>query len=139
MRHAAAAVASTMLLGLLPAGAAHAADPARGRQLFENTRGVTGKPVGNCISCHANQAALREMIANRGGKPGDARSVRGVLQAALDGAVVGAFNAKAQFRGVLTAKDLDDLAAYLATAKRASATPPHGSIQAQLAWHPQAG
>jgi mono/diheme cytochrome c family protein len=110
------------LAGMAPATAA---DAARGRQLFQNTRGVTGKPVGNCVNCHANQAALREMIANRGGKPGDARSVRRVLQAALDGAVVGAVDAKAQFRGVLTAKDLDDIAAYLATAKQASAPLPH--------------
>jgi len=117
-------LAALFVAGLLTAAPAGAADVARGRQLFENTRGVTGKPVGNCVSCHANQAALREMITNRGGKPGDARSVRRILQAALDGAVVGAANAKAQFRGVLTAKDLDDLAAYIASAKQASAAPP---------------
>ena len=105
---------------------AHAADVTHGKQLFENTRGVTGKPVGNCITCHANRAALREMIANRGGKPGDARSVRKILQAAIDGAVVGAANAKAQFRGVLTAKDLDDLAAYIASAQQASLPFPRG-------------
>lgn len=96
-----------------------AADAARGSQLFRNTRGLTGKPVGNCVNCHANEGALREMIANAGGKPGDAKSVRKILQAALDGAVPGAANAKAQFRGVLTARDLDDIAAYLAGSKRA--------------------
>lgn len=119
MRHRIVFVST--LVGLLCAGSAQAADPARGRQLFENTRAVTGKPVGNCVGCHANQAALREMIANRGGKPSEARSVRRVLQAALDGAVVGAVNAKAQFRGVLTAKDLDDIAAYLTGSRQASA------------------
>jgi mono/diheme cytochrome c family protein len=118
MRRAAAFVWTVLAMSF--AAPAHAGDPARGRQLFENTRSVTGKPVGNCISCHSNQAALREMIANRGGKPSDARSVRRILQSALDGAVVGAFNAKAQFRGVLTAQDVDDIASYLASAKRAS-------------------
>ncbi len=103
-----------------------AADATRGQQLFRNTRTVTGKPVGNCVTCHANQSALREMITNRGGKPSDARSVRKILQAALDGAVVGAENAKAQFRGVLTPRDLDDIAAYLSSAKQASAGSPHG-------------
>lgn len=112
-----------MLLALC-AGAAHAQDAARGKQLFENTRGVTGKPVGNCVSCHANQAALREMIANRGGKPSDPRSVRHVLQAAIDGAVPGAANAKAQFRGVLSAKDLSDLASYIAGTKKAERPAP---------------
>lgn len=124
MRHAAVLVAAiAALLFTIPA---HAADPARGRQLFENTRGMTGKPVGNCVTCHANQQALREMITNRGGKPGDARSVRRILQAALDGAVVGAANAKAQFRGVLTPRDLDDIAAYLAGAKQAGLATPRG-------------
>lgn len=98
-----------------------AADAARGLELFRNTRGVTGKPVGNCITCHANQTALREMIANAGGKPADPKSVRKILQAAINGAVPGAVNAKAQFRGVLTARDLDDIAAYLATSKQAGA------------------
>ena len=50
----------------------------------------------------------------------DKTGVRRVLQAAIDGAVPGAASAKAQFRGVLTAKDLDDLASYLASAKRAA-------------------
>jgi cytochrome c553 len=111
------------LAPLLP-GRACAGDAARGRQLFENTRGMTGKPVGNCATCHANQVALREMITNRGGKPSDARSVRRILQAAIDGAVPEAANAKAQFRGVLTPKDLDDLAAYLAGAKQAGTNKP---------------
>jgi mono/diheme cytochrome c family protein len=114
-----AMVELTIFLALVT-GAVHAQDAARGQQLFYNTGGVTGKPVGNCVSCHGNQAALREMIANRGGKPSDARSVRRVLQATIDGAVPGAANAKGQFRGVLTAKDLDDLASYLASAKRAA-------------------
>lgn len=105
-----------LLVGTL-SGACLAQDAARGRKLFMDTRGATGKPVGNCAACHANQDALREMIANRGGKPDEARFVRGVLQKSIDGAVAGAVNAKAQYRGVLTAKDLDDLAAYIAKAR----------------------
>jgi mono/diheme cytochrome c family protein len=80
-------------------------------------RGATGKPVGNCVACHANTDALREMIRNRGGKPDDAVSVRRVLQRAIDGAQPGAAGAKAQYRGVFKAKDLDDLAAYIVRAK----------------------
>jgi len=115
---------------LLCSAAASAQDARRGQQLFENTRGVTGKPVGNCVNCHANRAALSEMIANQGAKPRDARSVRRLLQAAIDGAVPGAVNAKAQFRGVLTAQDLDDLAAYLASAKAAALHLPYSEASA---------
>jgi mono/diheme cytochrome c family protein len=99
------------------AGACAAQDAARGRKLFMDTRGATGKPVGNCIACHANSDALRQMIANRGGRPTDPRFVRAVLQKAIEGSVPGAVNAKAQFRGVLTAKDLDDLAEWIARSR----------------------
>lgn len=116
--HRAPLAALTILLALC-AGAVHAGDAARGQKLFQNTRGMTGKPVGNCVTCHANQVALREMITNRGGKATDARSIGKILVAALDGAVPGAINAKAQFRGVLTARDIDDLATYIAGSKRA--------------------
>jgi hypothetical protein len=73
------------------------------------------------VACHANTDALREMIRNRGGKPDDAVSVRRVLQRAIDGAQPGAAGAKAQYRGVFKAKDLDDLAAYIARAKLSAA------------------
>jgi hypothetical protein len=70
------------------------------------------------------------MIVNRGGKASDPRSVRRILQRAIDGAAPGALNAKAQFRGVLTPKDLDDLASYIAGAKGAAHSAP-GANQAQ--------
>ena len=108
-------LAACLCAGLATAAAAQ--DAERGRKLFTDTRGVTGKPVGNCIACHANNEALRAMLENRGGNPKDARFVRGVLQKAIEGSVAGAPNAKAQYRGVLTAKDLDDLAAYVARAR----------------------
>lgn len=98
-------------------GGCAAQDVERGRTLFMNTRGATGKPVGNCVACHASPDALRAMIANRGGKPDEARLVRGVLHKAVEGSVAGAANAKAQYRGVLTTKDLEDLAAYIAKAR----------------------
>jgi mono/diheme cytochrome c family protein len=101
--------------------AAGAQDAARGKTLFVNTRGAVGKPVGNCVACHANTQALREMIRNRGGKPDDPRSVRAVLERAIAGAQPGAVNAKAQYRGVLGGRDLADLAAYIAGAKSAQA------------------
>jgi mono/diheme cytochrome c family protein len=93
-------------------------DAARGAKLFANTRGESGKPVGNCIACHANQEALREMLRNRGARPDDAVAVRALLARAIDGAQPGAADAKAQYRGVLTTKDLRDLAAYLASTRR---------------------
>lgn len=104
------------LFGVL-AAAASAQDSERGRRLFADTRGATGKPVGDCIACHANGDALRRMIENRGGNPSDARFVRAVLQKSIEGAVPGAANAKAQYRGVLAPKDLDDLSAYIAKAR----------------------
>jgi mono/diheme cytochrome c family protein len=104
------------LFGSLAAVAA-AQDTERGRKLFADTRGATGKPVGDCIACHATSDALRGMIENRGGDPRDQRFVRAVLQKSIDGSVPGAANAKAQYRGVLTAKDLDDLSAYIVKAR----------------------
>jgi cytochrome c553 len=95
-----------------------ASDVTRGAQLFTATAATTGKQVGNCVACHANQEALREMIRNRGAKPDDARAVRALLQRAIDGAQPGATNAKAQYRGVLGERDVQDLAAYLARASR---------------------
>jgi mono/diheme cytochrome c family protein len=108
-------LAACLLAGL--AAAAAAQDTERGRKLFADTRGATGKPVGNCIACHANGDALRGMIENRGGDPKDARFVRAVLQKSIEGSVAGAVNAKAQYRGLLTTKDLDDLSAYIAKAR----------------------
>ncbi|MGZ8253768.1 MAG: c-type cytochrome [Burkholderiaceae bacterium] len=106
-----------LVLSAVVSGWCAAQDAERGRKLFMDTRAATGKAVGNCVGCHANQDALRAMIANRGGKPDDVRFVRGVLHNSIDGSVAGAANAKAQYRGVLTAKDLEDLAAYIAKAR----------------------
>jgi mono/diheme cytochrome c family protein len=109
-----------LLLGavLLAAAAGGAAqDAERGRRLFVDTRGATGRPVGNCVACHANREALRGMIDNRGGRTIDRRSVAAVLREAIDGSVPGAKNAKAQYRDVLTARDVDDLAAYIVQAR----------------------
>ena len=105
------------LMAAAVSGGCAAQDVERGRRLFSDTRGATGKPVGNCAACHANQDALRAMIANRGGQPDDARFVRGLLHKAIEGSVAGAANAKAQYRGVLTTKDLEDLAGYIAKAR----------------------
>lgn len=116
-----ATIAWTAPLWTAPAGAQ---DAVRGRALFNNTRGATGKPVGNCVACHANTVALREMIRNRGGRADDARSVRAVLERVIAGAQPGAADAKAQYRGVLGGRDLADLAAYIAGAKAARAPQP---------------
>jgi cytochrome c553 len=102
---------------LLAAGPAAAQDAVRGAKLFANTQGETGRQVGNCVACHANFDALREMIRNRGGRADDARSVAALMGRAIAGAQPGAASAKAQYRGVLTDKDLRDLAAYIARAR----------------------
>jgi cytochrome c553 len=107
-----------VLIGGL-AGSSAAQDAERGRKLFMDTRGATGTQVGDCVACHADADALRGMIVNRGGKPTDQRFVRGMLQRAIDGSVAGAANAKAQYRGVLTPRDLDDLSAWIARARTA--------------------
>jgi cytochrome c553 len=107
-----------LALLVLLGGAAIAQDAARGALLFKSTAATTGKEVGNCVACHANQLALREMLRNRGVKPDDARAVRVLLQRSIDGAQPGAANAKAQYRGVLSERDLQDLATYLARLER---------------------
>lgn len=114
-RIAALLVSSLGIAGLSGAGLAQ--DAGRGGRLFTDTAAATGKPVGKCVACHASGDALRGMIGNRGGRPDDARFVRGLLQKAIEGSVAGAVDAKAQYRGVLTAKDLEDLAAYIAKAR----------------------
>ena len=108
-------LAACVLAGVTFVAAAQ--DPERGRRLFADTGAATGKPVGTCVGCHANGDALRGMIENRGGDPRDPRFVRAVLQKSIGGAVPGAANAKAQYRGVLTARDIDDIAAYIAGAR----------------------
>ena len=108
--------AALFMLLLGSAAAAAAQDAVRGARLFADTAGASGRAVGNCVACHADRAALRAMIANRGARPDNARAVRVLLERAIDGAQPGAANAKAQYRGVLAPQDLRDLAAYLATA-----------------------
>jgi cytochrome c553 len=105
------------------AAPATAQNAARGALLYADTAAVTGKPVAACVSCHSDMATLRELIANRRGKPDDAVAVARRLDAVIAGAQPGAANAKAQYRGVLTATDLRDLAAYIARAKQASFEP----------------
>lgn len=111
-------------IALALAAPAQAQDAARGARLYAATGTVTGKPVASCVSCHSDMATLRELIANRRGKPDDAVAVARRLEAVIAGAQPGAANAKAQYRGVLSAKDLRDLAAYIARAKQVSLPPP---------------
>lgn len=118
-----AAMATTLSASAL------AQNAARGALLYADTATVTGKPVASCVSCHSDMATLRELIANRRGKPDDAVAVARRLEAVIAGAQPGATNAKAQYRGVLTASDLRDLAAYIARAKQASAQPQLAGLQ----------
>jgi cytochrome c553 len=97
-----------------------AQDAARGARLYAQTARETGRQVAACVDCHAEMAALRELLANRRGRCDDATSVARWLEAAVSGARPGAVNAKAQYRGVLKAKDLRDLAAYIACTRQAS-------------------
>jgi cytochrome c553 len=113
-------IAAIAAIAAALAAPALAQDAARGARLYARTAMVTGKPVASCVTCHSDMAVLRELIANRGGKPDDARSLARWLDAVISGAQPGAANAKSQYRGVLTATDLRDLAAYIARAKQAS-------------------
>jgi hypothetical protein len=76
------------------------------------------------VSCHAELNTLREMLQNRRGRCDDAAALARWLDAVISGAQPGAAGAKAQYRGVLRAKDLRDLAAYIACAKQAAVTVP---------------
>jgi cytochrome c553 len=98
-----------------------AQDATRGARLYADTAALTGRPVATCAGCHADMNNLRELIANRGGHPDDARALARWLEAVISGAQPGAANAKAQYRGVLTTTDLRDLAAYIARARQAKA------------------
>jgi len=53
----------TLTLLALCASAASAQDAARGRQLFENTRGMTGKPVGNVTRYTYSDGDERYVVA----------------------------------------------------------------------------
>lgn len=112
--------ASIVLIALPTA----ANDAARGARLYVDTAALTGKPVASCAACHADVWTLRELVRNRGGEPDNATAFARWLSAVFSGAQPGAANAKAQYRGVLKAEDIRDLAAYIAQAKRAAVETP---------------
>jgi cytochrome c553 len=113
------------MAGALLAGAdAVAQDAARGARLFADTARVTGGKVAACAACHADRGTLREQMRNRGVKADDMVAVARRLDAVIAGASPGATGAKAQYRGVLTATDIRDLAAYLARARQVAAPGP---------------
>jgi cytochrome c553 len=123
--------------GVLLAGAdAVAQDAARGARLFADTARATGGRVAACATCHADTGTLREQMRNRGVKVDDAVAVARRLDAVVAGASPGATGAKAQYRGVLTATDIRDLAAYLARAKQVGAPGP--AVEGLAAIAPQA-
>ena len=101
-----------------------AQDATRGARMYAETAKLTGKPVANCVACHADVGALRELLRNRRGQCDNPAALTRWLEAVIDGAQPGAVNAKAQYRGVLDAKDLRDLAAYIACAKQAAVSAP---------------
>jgi len=101
-----------------------AQDAERGARLYTDTAKLTGRPVANCVSCHADTATLRELLRNRGGRCDDPAALARWIDAVIGGAQPGAVNAKVQYRGVLKPKDVRDLAAYIACAKQAGADAP---------------
>ena len=109
-------VGIVLLAFALPAALAQ--DAARGERLFNDTAAVTGKVVAPCVGCHGDVGALRQMVRNRGGRVDDVARLAYWIDDVIAGAQPGARNAKAQFRGVLTRKDMFDLAAYLARTAR---------------------
>lgn len=114
-------LAAAAALASLPA---LAQDAARGARLYAETGRLTGKPVASCVACHSDIGTLRELLRNRRGQCDDAAALARWIGAVVDGAQPGAANAKLQFRGVLKAGDLRDLAAYIACTKQAAARPP---------------
>jgi cytochrome c553 len=96
-----------------------AQDATRGARLYADTPKLTGQPVAACVSCHADIGTLREVLRNRRGQCDDPALLARWLEAVISGAQPGAVNAKAQYRGVLKAKDLRDLAVYIACVKQA--------------------
>jgi mono/diheme cytochrome c family protein len=125
-------IAAALAFVLLPA-AACAQDAVRGERLFNDAAAVIGnRDIVPCVGCHGDKAALREMITNRGGRVDDVKQLAAWIDAVIAGAQPGAKNAKAQYRGVLSRKDVLDLAAYLARTARAQA-PPSGPQASALA------
>lgn len=122
---------AVLTIALAVALPALAQDAARGARLYADTAKLTGKPVANCAACHADTDTLREQIRNRGGRPDDAVAVARRLEAVIAGAQPGAANAKAQYRGALTSRDLRDLAAYIARAKQAAASQELAAVPAR--------
>ena len=114
-------LAAAVLAAGLPA---LAQDAERGARLYTDTAKLTGRPVANCVSCHADTATLRELLRNRGGRCDDPAALARWIDAVIGGAQPGAVNAKVQYRGVLKPKDVRDLAAYIACAKQAGADAP---------------
>lgn len=112
--------AAALSVALLPASVL-AQDAARGERLFNDTAAATGKVVAPCVGCHGDMGALRAMIVNRGGRVDNVPQLAQWIAAVIDGAQPGARNAKAQYRDVLTRKDVLDLAAYLVRTARAQA------------------
>jgi cytochrome c553 len=112
------ATAALALLLALSTGCL-AQDAARGRRLFTETGATLGKDVASCATCHADIATLRKMIENRGGRTDDAKALARWLGDVMDGAHPPARNAMAQFRDVLRPRDLEDIAAYLASTQKA--------------------
>lgn len=115
---------SLLVIAVLIATPAVAQDAARGARLYADTAKETGKPVGACVSCHAELNTLREMLQNRRGRCDDAAALARWLDAVISGAQPGAAGAKAQYRGVFKAKDLLDLAAYISCTKQAAVSGP---------------
>jgi len=115
---------SLLVIAALLATPSAAQDAARGARLYAATAKETGRPVGSCVSCHAELNTLRELLQNRRGRCDDAAALARWLDAVISGAQPGAASAKAQYRGVLKAKDLRDLAAYIACTRQAAVTVP---------------
>jgi cytochrome c553 len=109
-----------ILMVFCVSASAFAQDAERGQRLFNQTSVLSGKPVANCTSCHADSQTLRAMLANRGVAVGDPKAIAALLRASIAGAIPGARNAKAQYQNALTESDLDDLAAYLARTQAAA-------------------
>jgi cytochrome c553 len=117
--HVLGAMALVVAAAATGAGAARAAGNATaGRLLYEDTVNQLGNPAGvfsRCIDCHSTGNPALDRVADRRIALGGSEFAV-IPEATARSRIGAALNIQdmAQFRGVLSSQDLDDLAAYIA-------------------------
>lgn len=117
LRHAAIALAALLTL---PAAAQTTDDPVAGRALFDDTMAETGQTFSaNCSGCHSVQSRRAQLS---GSNDPFGMIAWDLAAGRLVNAITGGVPEMSQFGGVLTQRQVYDLAAYLADTPRTSST-----------------